>query len=255
MVGGITDLLDLIQKVSPSQRTADSRTWGPFDDTKNPGYEVEVTLTRDSDSYQYAFSERKKGAAAFAPIITGEFFTQSAHLGHGTIDLNNEGLFQIGIDGGSPGLSAIDVTYANDTTPRTVQTTLVGAQNSVDGGSGVITFNYQQEPDLSGKLIFDAIADFADSGQLEDLHLISVWNSSGAGRSDGELSGGKLDTLLPGQDLTDQISECWNAQFSETYFNSELEDADAGIPGIECNLHPSCPDGDPGSCALPPGGP
>ncbi len=187
----ILGVLDILPTMNPSQRTADSRTWGPYDDQQpqHAGFEVEVTLTRDADHYEFSMSERRKSrSAAFVPLITGTFFTQSAHLGHGTLQFNNTAAIGIGLLGEDPNLLSISAVYASDQTPRTVATT-IAELSKTNGSPQTVTYEYQEQPDQSGQLVFDLDEDPYGDGGLADLHLVSVWNPTGAGRSDGDFNG------------------------------------------------------------------
>ena len=256
-LGVILGLLDLVRTLPPSHRTATSRTWGPFDDHSHPGFEIEVTLTRGaSGPYDFAFAERKVlGGGAFTPVITGTFFTQSAHLGHGTLHFATSSQAQVGFDGGNPNLSTLDVVYANDQSPRRVTTTIAGTDEK-DGRPVSTTYAFEEAPDTSGKLVFDLSTDFLGDGGKEDLHLVSVWRADGAGRSDGEISGDALNMLL-GDGGSDRIAECWNANFAETYYDSERFTAPDGGSlgeGLDCvsgQTHPTCPDGEASACVVP----
>ncbi len=262
-LGGILSLLDLIRTLPPAHRTPNSRSWGPFDDHGHPGFEIQVTLTRDVGIYDFQFEERRKfEGGAFVPIITGTFFTQSAQHGHGTLHFSPASQSEIGIDGGDPNLSHLDVVYANDTDPRTV-TTIIAGTDSSHGTPVSTTYRFREQADTSGKLTFDLNADFVGDGGVEDLHLVSEWRSDGAGRSDGEISGTALNMVF-GDGGSDRVAECWDAQFTETYFDSAFYSGsgDGGplpLLGLECDAasgHPTgCPSGDAGACVLAPAWP
>jgi hypothetical protein len=246
------NLVDLIKALPPTQRLPDARLWGPWPDDQSPGFEVEFVLTRETDHFKYAFQERRKGVGDFVPLIEGTYFTDTAHTGHGTLDVHFKAANTLkGVtDLGTANLLEGEVVYVNDVNPRSVKTQL----SSLDGNGNPasISYEYLEHPDHSGELLYEATADFANNGGApEHLHVWAQWTASGAGRADARADKGAFDTAQFDRDV---FTQCWDSTFGEVYFDSELQKSGVNVaPGIGCSTdgRTKCPVGDLSSCVLP----
>ncbi|MBS2030883.1 MAG: hypothetical protein JST54_23470 [Deltaproteobacteria bacterium] len=248
-VESIIALVDLIRTIAPSARTDDSRTWGPFPD-KNPAFEVQVVITRSGDTFTYSFEERKKGQGTFTPVLTGTFAGATAVGGHGTLDYEPNVLVGLGNPPADPNLLSLKFVYANDATPRTVNTTIVG-RDATSGQTATLSYEFS-ETTAEGDLDFDFVVP-TGIGPF-DLHLVSKWIADGGqGRCIGT---GTLD-LIPGVELT--VDQCWDSHFQETWYDSHQLRLDGGpplmppdSPGLDCDagagLSLACPRGNEALC-------
>lgn len=245
----IIGLIDLIRTLSPTSRTADSRTWGPFAD-KDLRFEDRVVITRTApDTYQYALEQRPKGQGTFVDVLTGSFAGATASSGHGTLDYEAAPLISIGHPPDDPNLVSLRFVYANDGTPRTVTTTIVG-KDATDGKTGTVTYTYSEGAD-QGDLDFDLSVP-SGLGQF-DLRIQSQWLSDGGA---GHAHGRGTASLLPAGTAV-HLEQCWDDHFVETFYDSEggteLSDGgfDAGYgPSIGCDADGGqpCPRGDRSRC-------
>jgi len=238
-VESIIALVDLIRSIAPTSRTTDSRTWGPFAD-KNPRFEIQVVITRSGTTFTYSFEERPTGQGAFKPVLTGTFAGATAIGGHGTLDYEPNVLVGLGNPPADPNLQSLQFVYANDTSPRTVNTTIVG-KDSTSGQPATLSYEFS-ETVAEGNLDFD----FSAPSQLGpyDLHLVSRWiPDGGQGRCTGT---GTLE-LLPDIELS--VDQCWDSQFQETYYDSFTTSTNPLLRpdgGVDCDG--GCPRGNEALC-------
>jgi hypothetical protein len=251
-VGSIFDAIDTIRTIAPSARSADSRTWGPFPD-KDLRFEDEAVITRTGTSdFDFHFDQRPAGQGKFVKVITGSFAGVTAHAGHGSLEFEQDALDSIGHPSADPNLRSLRFVYANDATPRTVTTTIIG-RNATNGQTATLTYTYSESAS-EGDLDFD-LAGPTEVGPF-DLRVRSRWIPDG-GR--GRATGLGSVPLIAG--LQFSVDQCWDDSFNETFYDS-VSWFDGGNPlaphgdfaGLDCDagagLPLQCPRGDAGSCAF-----
>ena len=247
----VIDDIEVIRSLPPTERGLDSRTWGPFSDT-DPRFEDRVVITRSAATFNFEMTQRPVGQGDFVPIITGTFVGNDASQGHGSLDYEASALEQIGHAPADPDLRSLRFVYANDSTPRTVHTTIV-SRDPTTGQAVTLAYAFT-EAAAEGDLDFD-LQGPSDAGPY-DLHVLSRWlPDGGAGRADG------TGTLLDRPGWVLQVHQCWNDSFDETYYDSEagLVFSDGGFnplfgpsPSVGCDalIGLPCPRGDANACAF-----
>ena len=244
-VESIIALLDLVRTLPPSQRGPDLRVWGPFNDT-DPGFENQVVIRRSANTFNYELQQRAKGGE-FVDVLTGTFVGDTALAGHGTLDFEVAPLESIGHTQRDPNLRSLRFVYANDTQPRTVNTTIV-SRDAEHAQTTTLSYLYAEAP-AEGDLDFDLQGPSGNG--TYDIQVHSRWvPDGGAGRALG------VGTLAAFTGLELQVDQCWDDQFLETYYDSRLgralEDGGLGVgatASVGCDgAGEVCPRGAPAAC-------
>lgn len=240
---GMLDLLDSARKLSPTRREKDKRTWGPYDDQKNPGRQVRLIVERtagiDGDAafhwrLQARLKTQKASEDAWVSLVEGAY-VPSAEIrrGAGTMTHDAVAVRDAGFASpqANPNLRTLEVTYATDADPVEIAMHFTFEDATLDS-------EWRERADGSGRLRFDVRADLVQgSAGAETLRFDSAWSESGAGRTDA--------TALAGGDLASQLDlgeECWDAAFTTVYFLEHFDLDDNGI--VEGS------GGDPNACAV-----
>ena len=241
----ILGLVDLVRRYPPTTRTADSRTWGPFDD-KHAGREDRVTITRRDQGcvpggpvcWVFVLAARVKGQGAFQPILEAQFQGASAGQGDGSLAIHFDTIWALGMndppdpqkpgDTGTPH-GEMGIAYSRSGDPRTTELSFQ------QPGFSLPQFDYawQGWADGHGRFVYRLID---ANGNV--LTIDARYDDAGRGRAD-------VTVLTPGG-FTAGFSECWNqaacVQWVDDPFN---------FTNI-CGLLPvSCVLGSVTSCAVP----
>ena len=225
LLSHIIDVIELVRSVPPTSRTIDSRTWGPWADTPNPGFEVEVVIKQiDPATFAYAFRQRAKGGEFFDSVTGGFKATVNLHKGSGGLKIDVKGAAAAKVPVGKDfvGLDEIQIQYQTETLPTTVAMLF----NATPGGQSMVSsvgYLYQETMARSGQMYFAVNTTNPDITQYVTL---SRWLLAGAGGSTTSITEGNFK----GATQTD----CWDAAFNTTY-------AKQGWPGgIEIGDVKSC---------------
>ncbi len=150
-------LVDVVRREPPSWRQVDARGWGPFPDGRHPGRELRVTLLRQypagpeaPPTFAYAFDARVSGGGAWTTVLAGSFEGASASLGKGTLGLDFDALWSLGMaDAGTP-RGRMGVEY-----DRSAEPVRIGLLLDQDG-FGLAQFGYRFEgyADRSGTFTY-----------------------------------------------------------------------------------------------------
>jgi hypothetical protein len=222
-------LVDLVKGYEPTTRKPDYRVWGPFADSKHPGNEIRVVMTRawegGTPSYSYAF-EARTARGEFQAVIGGTFTGGTARTGRGDLTIHYGALRALGMnDGDSDPQGDLRIEYDRTADPRTVSFSL----SADDRGFGLAGFDYGYAGYSSGKGLFHYKLLFASGYYLVD----ASFDETGAGRAIVEAH---LD-VLPDQIFA--FDECWDAASCVTNVN----DPRAGDPGFPDGVSKLCPGG------------
>jgi hypothetical protein len=209
-------VIDDINAAPPTTRTPTGRTWGPFPDGNNPGYDVAVTINKTPpDDYAWAIQFQNEGAgsaSSWFPFVHGDFLaTGGARRGDGSLIVDGDGGVRFGLNTGTLGTAVVQGEYHTDNNP--IWVSMVGTD---DPGNPFQTLTYQAreyvndqwQPD-AGALVFTFPIPDGDGGELA-LQLHSAWEQSGRGRGDGTVQ-------FPASLADAGWVECWNDQFVVTY--------------------------------------
>ncbi|MGH7281211.1 MAG: hypothetical protein ACRELY_06795 [Polyangiaceae bacterium] len=210
--------------------SGNTATWGPGNgalDTAN--WRFVVTEVGDKE-YDWELDGRPKAStndADFKPVISGHGYGKSRpehRSGTFTIDNDEYKLLepQFGHDTGTT-----KVTFDLRQYPAQIQVAL--RPNPTTLGQNDISVIHNQ--DGSGEVDITGLDDISTNkdGNLENVTILSRWQSSGAGRGDVQMSGGELSETVV-------ASQCWSSSFAQTYYTDNV------------SYEPTS--GDPSSCAF-----
>jgi hypothetical protein len=186
-------------------------TWGPWAEGLDPAeYKLVVTAKADG-TYEYQLAGRPRNTTgSFETVISGTAIP-------GATDAQSKGQLLLDFDAAervnpvdNDGKGQLTIKY--DFAARTLMLDAVSVEN---GRPATAHYEYKNQPDGSGDMVF-GLRGNADAGAgLETLTLRSRWQANGAGRGDARVTGGDVGTA----ELT--ASECWDTQFRRTYFIAE----------------------------------
>jgi hypothetical protein len=213
----------LVVQSTPTAVSADSATWGPWDDDRLSPARYRVRVTRVApDEYEYVFEGHSKTSAVdtdYRAVLTGHGYGKS-HAKHGqgtfTIDLDVAKAldpYKHPNDSGKVAVTHDLPHYFSETIaalPRTITAEVTPL------GEAHYTVESRALVDHSGTIHVDAHVDIDDSKttKLEDVLVDSRWATSGAGRADITIVGGDLPANIPMVGAT----ECWGTDFKQTYY-------------------------------------
>jgi hypothetical protein len=182
-------IIDYIETVPPTSRALNSRTWGPFPDTSQPGFNVEVIIVLTPPiTYSWAIQYQPIGApsgTSWFQFVNGTFVaTGGARIGVGTFKIDGvgavaEGLPNNGLEGGEAAGE-----YATNQQPISVNIEV----SAVDGGMiqslSYTSHEYVDDAGVpsSGALEF-VFGQSTDAG-IALLAMHSAWLPGGSGRGD-----------------------------------------------------------------------
>ena len=224
--------------IPASKREEDALTWGPFDDDKRPGLQVQVVMRREPDRYLYELQWGRKGEPdSFAKVIGGEFFGERAVHGHGSFVLDADQARAAGVaDPRSPDdlsdVSRVELAY--DLGGGVSSASLRFVARSGDAA----TIDYQVEADGGGWMNYRWLADFVAGvfGQRESLVIETRWLAGKAGYAAATVKGGDLGAL------EGAWAECWNEDLMQAFAERNWD----------CGGLATCGEGSRESCVLPP---
>ena len=223
----------LIVNTAPTSVTADSATWGPWQDALDPASYRFVVERVATDEYDYVLEGRPKASTDdrdYLTVLSGHGYGKP-HAEHGqgkfTIDLDAAKTLDPSKHRDDSGSVVIDHDLPRDFSehlgalPRTIVATVTPE------GEAHFSVESRALLDGTGSIHVDAHADIDDSKQtlLEDVVIDSHWAASGAGRADISIVGGDLPASIP---VVDAV-ECWATDFTQSYYSdSESFEPTAG---------------------------
>jgi hypothetical protein len=209
---GLLDLVlgvvDQVRAVAPTTRTTDTRTWGPFADSNNPGREVQVVISR-ADEVNFAWGiESRPTNGEFIRILTGNFVaTDTARRGRGTFTVHVKGFRDVvKIADQVKELDQIDVGYVTDLFPKRVEMLFQVKPGSTLGISS-LGYTARAQEDGSGAMRFVYTLPGADVSELE---INAAWKPTGEGRALGVVTRGTYTGF--------NITECWGKSFTVVHY-------------------------------------
>jgi hypothetical protein len=212
----VLGLIDAVRTYTPSSRTSDSRTWGPFADQNNPGWQWELIVTRDPTGTTFAYTLQASNDAAaigWVPFLTGSFDAAGgARQGNGQVTANFAALAaaQFPLDAKTAALADITISYQNFDTPGSptqVSMTIDSASSQATPAS--LSIVYEILVDRSGQMLFTLTGNLVPGPMTETVQVTSQWLSSGAGEASLTVAAGD------GAGLSQ--TECWDSAFNATY--------------------------------------
>jgi hypothetical protein len=218
LLDDVLGLVDAVRSFEPTSRTSDSRTWGPFADSNNRGWQWRLVVTRtDATTFGYELDVENTTAAAptWVPFFNGSFdLAGGIKQGNGSVTANFGALVaaKFPLDSNTNQLSTLTIDYHNYQTPGSpVRVTLTIVRASPDPTTGLtsVMFMYEILADGSGEIAFTLVGNVIPGPAIETLDINAQWLPTGAGK--GTLSVAEGD----GAGMTQ--TECWDASFEATY--------------------------------------
>jgi len=219
LLDDVLGLVDAIRSYEPTSRTSDSRTWGPFADSKHPGWQWELVVNRAADgttfNYELDVQNTRAATPTWVKFVTGTFdLAGGIKQGNGTVKADFAALATAAfpLDDSARPLKTLSISYQNFQTPGSpVVVTLLIERTAPDPTNGVTsaTFTYAILADGSGEIAFTLVGNVIPGVATETLALNAQWLPTGAGKATLAVVSGD------GAGLTQ--SECWDATFAVTY--------------------------------------
>ncbi len=234
MLDDVLGLVDTIRSYEPTSRGSNSRTWGPFDDSNNAGWQWELIVTRvDTGTFNYLLQVRSTATPdQWVAFLTGSFDDAAGDIkqGNGTVNADFAALSAAGfpLDADTMPLQTLTINYQNYQTPGSpVSVTLAITRTPDSNGVTMATFTYEILTNGTGEITFTLVGNVIPGPAIETLLLNAEWSSGGAGEATLAVVSGD------GAGMTQ--TECWDATFEATYNNkpwSTSEDVNVGDPSV-----------------------
>jgi hypothetical protein len=203
-------VIDLVRAQPPTTRTTDSRVWGPFPDSNNPGTQFSVIIRAEADaSFSWAIRASIGSADAF-DVVVGTFKATdgSVKKGQGAMAVHVKNFRDLlKVDPVFKDIDEINITYANDTSPTQVHMVFT-FKAGASSGISAIGYEYFENADRSGTLHYQVQS---DSTELSVLDTRAGWLQTGAGRT--------FVRVLQGTYAGFTASECWDPSFKVTFYS------------------------------------
>ena len=225
---GLLDLIlgvvDQVRMAPPTTRTSDSRTWGPFADSNNPGREVQVVISK-VDETNFAWKIQSRATRAdFIDILTGNFkATDTARRGQGSLTVHVKDFRDVvKVDDNFKQLDQIDMGYVTDMFPNRVEMLFTVKPGSTLGISS-LGYTARQQQDGSGAMHFVYSLAAADVSELE---INAAWVPTGEGKAMGVVTKGTYAGY--------NVTECWGKGFTVVFY------AESWPTGVTSGLATDC---------------
>jgi hypothetical protein len=229
--GVILGVIWAVVNQPPTTIDAKHAVWGPGggDNALEPlVWRFTVTEVGDAE-YDYALEARPKAdpGADFIAVLTGHGYGESRPEHRtGWFQADNDAARELDPDENHDE-GTTKVIYDLRQKPATIKVEL---RPGADEGYADVLVTH--DAGGAGSVEISGLGDIDDSKatKLEDLHLLSRWDTTGAGRADIEMNGGDLP-------FTVDASECWSSSFARVFYKDTVD------------YEP--PTGDPSACSLP----
>lgn len=208
-------IIQTIMRYPATSIEGDTITWGPWNDDSalRPFAYKLVAVRRGDHSITYTlFGKRRADAGDFLPLIEGSAERPAAgEPGKGTLTLLFDN--QAVMDVAKRERGSIAIRYDLTAEPRTNAITFTDFVNERGEGPRDSEYGYLLRADGSGRFDFLTLADVDNdaAATLENLHIVSNWDTTGAGRSDVAAWGGNLGEVVW------NVAQCWDAAFLATF--------------------------------------
>jgi hypothetical protein len=233
--GGLDQMLglvDLIRSYEPTTREANARIWGPIADSKQPGWQWELKVSRlseDATAYSYELDFASTGTPdAVVQFLTGTFdVAGGARQGSGAVTAHFLDVAKAGYPGdiAMTPYNTIAITYQNFQTPGSPVSATYTLVRTAPDSNGIMMnkFSYEILADGSGEITFMAAGNIVGGTGTEMVTVHAQWLPSGAGIG--------TVAIQAGADVGATQTECWDASFEATYNDkpwSTTEDLNLG---------------------------
>jgi len=239
MLENVLGLVDAVRTYSPTSRTSDSRTWGPFPDQNHPGWQWELIVRRDPaapTAFTYLLQAQNPAAATgWVAFVTGSFDAAGgATQGTGQVraDFATLATAHFPLDAKTAALADISISYQNFDTPGSPTQVAMTIDSANPDANGVtsISIVYEILTDRSGQMAFTLTGNLVPGPALETVQVISQWLSSGAGEATLKVASGDGVGL--------NQTECWDGAFNPTYNAKPWSVAEDTGSAADCPILP-----------------
>lgn len=223
VLDALLGLVDQVRLIAPSARTADSRTWGPFDDANNPGRQVQLVITRVDDT-NFEWRIDSLGKDATINILSANFkATDTARRGQGTIVVHVKDFRDVvKVDDTFKQLDEITMGYVTDSFPRRVEMLFTFKPGSTSGLSG-LGYTSRLQQDGSGAMRFV----YTGPGpEIQELEINSAWKPTGEGKGVGVVRKGTYTGF--------NVTECWGQSFKVVHYAESWPGGTTSGPASDC---------------------
>lgn len=215
---GTAATLMLVEKIVqyPATTTGtDSAVWGPHTEALSPNT-WKLTVQRTApDAYTYALEGKGKTEAdsAYRVVLSGSHVNLGSNLGTGTFlidwDLNRQ------LPEHADNYGTAEVTYSRTAAgaPVQIDVQFVQVRHGSSGPLADAQYRYTSTPNQGGVFQFEVQKDFVTGPGIETGKIKSRWLESGAGRSDAQVSGGDVASMVT-------VNDCWDSGFLSRYQNA-----------------------------------
>ena len=239
MLDDVLGLVDTVRSYEPTSRSSNSRTWGPFDDSKHPGWQWQLVVNRQTDGttfdYHLSVQSTQDAAPTWVEFLTGTFdLAGGVKQGNGMVTADFTALANAGfpLDANTMPLETLAITYQNFQTPGSpVSVTMTITRMPDSNGVTSVTFTYEILADGSGEIAFTLVGNVIPGPAIETLNLNAQWLASGAGKATLSVASGD------GAGLTQ--TECWDATFAVTYNDKPWSTAEDFADPSQCPVLPT----------------
>lgn len=229
ITGAVLGSVWLVVQTTPTSVSADSATWGPWDDDQLSPARYRIRVTRVAlDEYDYVFEGHNRASTVdtdYQTVLTGHGYGKP-HAKHGqgtfTIDLDVAKALDPYKHQGKDDSGKVTVTHvlphefseSFGALPRTITAAVTPA------GEAHYTVESQANTDHTGAIHVDAHVDIDErkNTKLEDVVIDSRWAASGAGRANIAIAGGDLPATIP---IVNAV-ECWGTDFMQSYYTDSV---------------------------------
>jgi hypothetical protein len=144
---------DLIRTFPPSERSTDHRGWGPWPDSKHPGFETKAGMDRTApDSFMFTLYEHKIGQPDWPALISADFQGAQPERGSGYLIIHFGVAWTLGINQPNDPPGDMTVSYNFAANPQNIVLQLGNAGLGLlgvdylftrsDDGHGTFTFAF-----------------------------------------------------------------------------------------------------------------
>lgn len=216
--GGTAAVLTLVEKIVQYPATTvgtDSAVWGPHTEALSPNT-WKLTVTRTApDTYSYLLEGKGKTEAdsAYRVVLSGNHVNLGANLGTGSFLIDWDQARQLPENHDNYGTVA--VTYSRTALSATTQIDADFHQARHGTVEPLVDaqYRYWSTPNQGGSFEFQLQKDFVMGPALETGKIKSRWLETGAGRSDAQVSGGDLSSVVT-------VNECWDSGFLSRFLDA-----------------------------------
>jgi hypothetical protein len=211
----------VVVHTEPSEIDEDHAVFGPYKGDALDPARYRLTVTRIGEHhFRYVLAGQKKSGGDYLNVLDGDGYSRaSEHHGDGqfVMDLTNAKLLDPTRHANDSGTVTIvhdlppDIDVRHDALPRTITATVNPEGEATLDIASIANADHTGEIDLSAHADIDP----SHATALEDVTLVSRWQSTGAGRADIGISGGDL----PAAGFASVTAvECWGSDFSRVYY-------------------------------------